>query len=226
MGLPLSPRRRRWPPAGRAAARPAGGRCRATGATQTQALWIVNAYSLVFAALLLPAAALADIIGRRRAFVGGLVLFGGFSAATALATDPNLLIVLRGLAGVGAALVMPVSLTIVTASFSKEETGRAVGIWSGVAGGAGTLGLIIAGGLLEGFDWTSIFWLSAAVTAVALAATFRWVPGRRTARRPGRARRRERPERPGGRRVACGRPGAGCRPLNQRASAPRGGGGG
>lgn len=149
---------------------------RATGATQNEALWIINAYSLVFAALLLPAAALADIIGRRRAFVGGLALFGGFSAATALVTDPTMLILLRGLAGVGAALVMPVSLTIVTASFSKDERGRAVGVWSGVAGGAGTLGLILAGGLLEQFDWTSIFWLSSAVTAVALVATVALVP--------------------------------------------------
>lgn len=154
---------------------------RATGATQTEALWIVNAYALVFAALLLPASALGDLVGRRRTFVAGLVLFGGFSAATALATDPTTLIVLRGLAGVGAALVMPVSLTIVTAAFSAEERGRAVGVWSGVAGGAGTLGLIIAGALLEPFDWTSIFWLSAAVSAVALLATLAVVPESRDA---------------------------------------------
>ena len=149
---------------------------RTTGATQTEALWIVNAYALVFAALLLPASALGDLIGRRRTFVAGLLLFGGFSAATALSTDPTMLIALRGLSGVGAALVMPVSLTIVTAAFSPEERGRAVGVWSGVAGGAGTLGLIIAGALLEPFDWTSIFWLSAGVSAVALLATLAVVP--------------------------------------------------
>lgn len=154
---------------------------RATGATQTEALWIVNAYTLVFAALLLPASALGDQVGRRRTFVAGLLLFGGFSAATALASDPTTLIALRGLAGVGAALVMPVSLTIVTAAFSAEERGRAVGVWSGVAGGAGTLGLIIAGALLEGFDWTSIFWFSAAVSVAALAATLAVVPESRDA---------------------------------------------
>ncbi len=113
---------------------------RATGATQTDALWIVNAYALVFAALLLPASALGDLIGRRRTFVAGLLIFGGFSAATALVTDPSTLIVLRGLAGVGAALVMPVSLTIITATFSAAERGRAVGVWSGVAGGPGRSG--------------------------------------------------------------------------------------
>lgn len=144
---------------------------RDTGATQTDALWIVNAYALVFAALLLPASALGDLIGRRRTFVAGLLIFGGFSVATALASDPTTLIVLRGLAGVGAALVMPVSLTIITATFSAGERGRAVGVWSGVAGGAGTLGLIISGALLEVFDWTSVFWLSAGVSAIALLAT-------------------------------------------------------
>ncbi len=157
---------------------------RATGATQTNALWIVNAYSLVFAALLLPASALGDLIGRRRTFIAGLVLFGGFSVATALSTDPTTLIVLRGLAGVGAALVMPVSLTIITATFPASERGRAVGVWSGVAGGAGTLGLIIAGLLLEVFDWTSIFWLSAVVSVLTLAATVAFVPESRERRAP------------------------------------------
>jgi EmrB/QacA subfamily drug resistance transporter len=157
---------------------------RTTGATQNEALWIVNAYALVFAALLLPAAALGDIIGRRRAFVGGLAIFGGFSAATALVSDPTVLIALRALAGVGAALVMPVSLTIVTASFSEEERGRAVGVWSGVAGGAGTIGLIIAGSMLELFDWTSIFWFGAAVSALTLVATLFFVPDSRDENAP------------------------------------------
>lgn len=136
---------------------------RDTGATQTEALWIVNAYSLVFAALLLPAAALGDLVGRRRSFVLGLAIFGVLSGASTFVTDPAALILLRGAAGVGAALVLPVSLTIVTATFHAEERGRAVGIWSGVAGGAGTIGLIVAGALLAGFDWTSIFWFSAVV---------------------------------------------------------------
>lgn len=144
---------------------------RATGATQTEALWVINAYSLVFAALLLPASALGDLIGRRRTFVTGLALFSGFSAATALVTDPMALTVLRALAGAGAALVMPVSLTIVTAAFSRDERGRAVGIWAGVAGGAGTLGLIVGGAMLEVLDWTSIFWLSAIVGVATLLAT-------------------------------------------------------
>lgn len=157
---------------------------RATGATQTDALWIVNAYALVFAALLLPASALGDLIGRRRTFVAGLLIFGGASAATALVTDPTTLIVLRGLAGVGAALVMPVSLTIITAAYSAEERGRAVGVWSGVAGAAGTLGLVLSGALLELFDWSSIFWLSAGVAAVVLLATLAVVPESRDEHAP------------------------------------------
>ncbi|HZO37338.1 MAG TPA: MFS transporter [Solirubrobacteraceae bacterium] len=146
------------------------------GATQTQALWVVNAYSLVFAALLLPAAAIGELVGRRRAFLTGLGIFAGAGIAGALVRDPTLLIVLRGLAGVGGALVMPISLTIITATFPAEQRGKAVGIWAGVSGAAGTLGLVIAGVLLDPFGWTSIFWLSAGLAVLALAATVMVVP--------------------------------------------------
>ncbi len=146
------------------------------GATQTQALWVVNLYSLVFAALLLPASALGDIIGRRRTFVSGLAIFAGFSALSALVRDPVLLISSRGAAGLGAAMVMPTSLTIITATFPVEEKGKAIGIWAGVSGASGTLGLVLSGAMLEVFDWTSIFWVCAAASVLGIAATLALVP--------------------------------------------------
>lgn len=149
---------------------------RDVGATQTQALWVVNAYSLVFAALLLPASAIGELVGRRKAFLTGLAVFAGAGVAGALVRDPTALIVLRGLAGVGGALVMPISLTIITATFPAEQRGKAVGVWAGVSGAAGTLGLVIAGVLLDPLGWTSIFWLSAGLAVLALAATAMVVP--------------------------------------------------
>lgn len=146
------------------------------GATQNEALWIVNLYSLVFAALLLPASALGDILGRRRTFVVGLGIFAGFSVLSALVRDPVLLIATRGAAGLGAAMVMPTSLTIITATFPPEEKGKAIGIWAGVSGASGTLGLVLSGAMLEVFDWTSIFWLCAAASVVGVVATLALVP--------------------------------------------------
>jgi EmrB/QacA subfamily drug resistance transporter len=146
------------------------------GATQNEALWVVNLYSLVFAALLLPASALGDIIGRRRTFVVGLGLFAAFSAVSALVRDPALLIATRGAAGLGAAMVMPTSLTIITATFPVEEKGKAIGIWAGVSGASGTLGLVLSGAMLEVFDWTSIFWVCAGASALGVVATLALVP--------------------------------------------------
>jgi EmrB/QacA subfamily drug resistance transporter len=146
------------------------------GATQTEALWVVNLYSLVFAALLLPASAIGDLVGRRRTFVVGLGLFAAFSVLSALVRDPALLIATRGAAGLGAAMVMPTSLTIITATFPVEEKGKAIGIWAGVSGASGTLGLVLSGAMLEVFDWTSIFWVCAVASAAGVVATLALVP--------------------------------------------------
>src|SRR5215475_7616766 len=109
---------------------------RSTQATQTQLEWIIDAYSLVFAALLLPAGALGDRYGRRRALLAGLVIFGGASAAAMTATSANELIGLRGVIGLGAALVMPATLSTITGTFLPAERTRAVSVWAAVAGGA------------------------------------------------------------------------------------------
>jgi MFS family permease len=100
---------------------------RDTGATQTELQWIVDAYALLFAALLLPAGAIGDRYGRRGVLVGGLVLFGTASAAALAVSDPAGLIAVRAVLGVAAALVMPVTLSVITTVFPPEERGKAVG---------------------------------------------------------------------------------------------------
>ena len=149
---------------------------RSTGATQTQLEWIIDAYSLVFAALLLPAGALGDRYGRRRALIAGLAVFGGASAAAMPASSASELIVLRGLTGLGAALVMPATLSTITGTFPPAERTRAVSVWAAVAGGSALLGLLGTGALLESFSWRSAFAVNLALAVIAIACTIGFVP--------------------------------------------------
>src|SRR6202050_2610284 len=109
---------------------------RSTHASQTELEWIIDAYLLVFSVLLLPSGALGDRYGRRRALIAGLVIFGTASAVAMTATSANELIVLRGLIGLGASLVMPATLSTLTGTFPPDERTRAVSIWAAVAGGS------------------------------------------------------------------------------------------
>jgi EmrB/QacA subfamily drug resistance transporter len=152
------------------------GLVRATHATQTQLEWIIDAYLLVFAVLLLPAGALGDRYGRRRALMVGLFVFGGASAGAMFASSPAMLIVLRGLIGLGAALVMPATLSTITGTFPPAERTRAVGIWAGVAGASAVLGLLCSGILLQWFDWRAAFAVNVVLATVAIAGTVRFVP--------------------------------------------------
>jgi EmrB/QacA subfamily drug resistance transporter len=149
---------------------------RSTGATQTQLEWIIDAYSLVFAALLLPAGALGDRYGRRRALLAGLVIFGGASAVAMTATSANELIALRGAIGLGAALVMPATLSTITGTFPPAQRTRAVSVWAAVAGGAAVLGLLCTGVLLQWFSWRSAFAVNVVLVAIAIAGTIGFVP--------------------------------------------------
>ncbi len=149
---------------------------RSTHASQTQLSWIIDAYSLVFAALLLPGGALGDRYGRRRALLVGLGIFTVGSAIAMFATDANMLIGLRGLIGLGAALVMPATLSTITGTFPPAQRVKAVSIWAGVAGGAAVLGVLISGALLETFSWRSVFAVNIVLAVVALIGTFIVVP--------------------------------------------------
>ena len=152
---------------------------RETGATQTQLQWIVDAYALCFAALLLPAGAIGDHLGRRPVLMFGLSLFGAAAALALAFHSPTELLVLRMLMGVGAAFVMPVTLSVITTVFPADERGKAVGTWVGVAAGGGVLGLLSSGLLLEWLPWSSIFVLNIVMAALALFGTIAVVPATR-----------------------------------------------
>ncbi|WP_131740394.1 MFS transporter [Actinomadura roseirufa] len=145
-------------------------------ATQTELAWVIDAYALVFAALLLLGGAIGDRYGRRRALAAGLVVFGAGSAAALAADGPGWLIAARGVLGVGAALVMPATLSTITATFPPDRRTRAVGTWAGVAGASAVFGLLVSGGLLEVWSWRSIFVLNVVLAAVALTVTLAVVP--------------------------------------------------
>ncbi|UYM03356.1 MFS transporter [Solicola gregarius] len=147
-----------------------------TGATQTQVSWVVDAYALVFAALLLIAGALGDRYGRRLALISGLVLFGAGSLAAMFASDVEVVIALRVVLGVGAALVMPATLSTITTVLDAERRQQAVAIWAGIAGASAVLGLLAAGTLLEWLSWESVFGLNVALAVVASVLVLRAVP--------------------------------------------------
>jgi EmrB/QacA subfamily drug resistance transporter len=149
---------------------------RATHATQTQLAWIIDAYSLVFASLLLPAGALGDRYGRRRALLAGLVVFGAGSAVAMTARSATELIALRAVIGAGAALVMPATLSTITGTFPAERRTRSVSVWAAVAGGAAVLGLLVSGLVLEVWSWPSVFGLNVVLAVAAIAGTLGVVP--------------------------------------------------
>ncbi len=149
---------------------------RSTHATQTQLTWIIDAYSLVFASMLLPAGAIGDRYGRRLALLAGLSVFGAGSAVAMTAHSATELIALRAVLGLGAALVMPATLSTITGTFASEQRTRAVSVWAAVAGGSAVLGLLTSGLVLEVWSWPSVFGLNVVLAAVALAGTLRFVP--------------------------------------------------
>jgi EmrB/QacA subfamily drug resistance transporter len=138
--------------------------------------WIVDAYSLVFAGLLLTAGSLGDRYGRRLALNGGLVIFGGASGLAAFANSSSQLIAARAVMGVGAALVMPATLSILAHVFPPAERRQAIAIWAGFAGVGAALGGVSSGWLLQHFWWGSIFLTNVAVVAIALIAGALLIP--------------------------------------------------
>ena len=149
---------------------------RATHASQTQLAWIIDAYSLVFASLLLPAGAVGDRYGRRLALILGLSVFGAASAVAMTAHSATELIGLRAVMGAGAALVMPATLSTITGTFASDQRTRAVSVWAAVAGGSAILGLLVAGTILEVWSWPAVFGLNVILAAAAITGTVRFVP--------------------------------------------------
>jgi EmrB/QacA subfamily drug resistance transporter len=138
-----------------------------TGATQSQLTWVVDGYTVVLAGLVLPAGAVGDRYGRRLVLILGLLVFAAASAIPLIVADPWWLISARALAGLGAAFVMPSTLSLLTAGFPEHQRGRAVGIWAGVAASGAVVGVLCSGALLEVWTWNSIF-VGLAVAGLAL----------------------------------------------------------
>jgi EmrB/QacA subfamily drug resistance transporter len=141
-------------------------------ASLSQLEWTVNAYTLTFAVLLLTGAALGDRFGRKRVFSAGIALFTAGSAFAALAPSGDMLVLARAIQGVGAAVVTPLTLTILSAGVPKERRGLALGLWGAVAGLAIAIGPLVGGAIVEGLSWQWIFWLNVplGIVLVPLAA--------------------------------------------------------
>src|SRR5580692_1033388 len=130
--------------------------------------WTVNAYTLTFAVLLLTGAALGERFGRRRMFTAGLALFTAGSAAAALAPGIGALIAARAVQGVGAAMLIPLTLTLLSAAVPPQRRGMALGIWGAVGGLAIAMGPLVGGAVVEGASWQWIFWLNVPIGVALL----------------------------------------------------------
>jgi EmrB/QacA subfamily drug resistance transporter len=138
------------------------------GATIEELEWTVNAYTLTFAVFLLTGAALGDRFGRKRMFMIGVGIFTAASAAAALAPSADWLIAARSVQGLGAAIVTPLTLTILSAAVPRDRRGMALGAWSGIAGLAVAMGPLVGGAVVDGISWQWIFWLNVPVGLVLL----------------------------------------------------------
>src|SRR5437879_3143161 len=154
-------------------------------ASNSQLQWVVDAYSLVFASLLLAAGSLSDRLGRKGFLIGGLAVFGLASVAGGLTSIPGQLIVARCVMGLGAAMIFPATLSLISNVFTERgERARAIGLWGATVGAAIALGPIVGGWLLEQFNWTSIFFAIAPVAAAAAVFVASVVPTSRDPQAP------------------------------------------
>jgi EmrB/QacA subfamily drug resistance transporter len=146
------------------------------GAGTTGLTWVVNAYTLTLAALVLLGGSLGDRLGRRRVFEIGVVWFALASALCGLAPNTETLVVARAAQGVGGALLTPGSLAILQTSFAPEHRSRAIGAWSGLAGVAGAIGPLLGGWLVQTASWRWVFWINVPLAAAVLLVSRRHVP--------------------------------------------------
>lgn len=146
------------------------------GAGFDAAQWVVNGYALMLGALVVVTGGLGDRFGRRRMFVAGIIAFTAASVACALAPSIEVLIVARGIQGIGAALLVPQSLAIISASFPREQRGRAIGTWAAASGATTAFGPPLGGFLVDAIHWRAAFWINVPLAAIALWLTFRAVP--------------------------------------------------
>lgn len=144
--------------------------------SSTEQLWILDSYALVFAGLLLLAGALGDRFGRKKAMIIGLIVFAGASMLAAYANDATQLIGYRATMGIGAALIMPATLSTLTVVYAPKDRAKAIAVWAGFAGAGGAIGPVASGLLLEWFWWGSVFFIAVPIAAVVLIGIVAVVP--------------------------------------------------
>lgn len=150
------------------------------GASSAQLQWVVASYTIVFAGLLLTAGTLGDRFGRKGALLAGLATFLTGSVVAALAPTTTVLIVARGVMGVGGALIMPTTLSILVNVFGEpRERAKAIAVWTAASGAGIALGPIVGGALMRSFSWSSVFWINVPILIVALIGTLHLVPDSR-----------------------------------------------
>lgn len=149
------------------------------GASQSTVLWIINIYTLALAALLLPLGAIGDRLGRKPMLLAGLGVFGVATVVSALAPTAEVMIAARLASGIGAAMIMPITLAVITSTFPEEQRGKAIGVWTGVAAGGGILGMFLSALLVDVASWRWLFALPMALILAALAMTAKSVPNSR-----------------------------------------------
>ncbi|ADG11449.1 MFS transporter [Caulobacter segnis] len=149
------------------------------GASQSQVLWVINIYAISLAALLLPLGAVGDRWGRKPVLLTGLAVFGVASVASGLAPTVGVMLAARGLSGLGAAMIMPVTLSVITSVFPAEERSKAIGVWTGVAGAGGVLGMFLSAVLVDFLTWRWLFALPVMLVLIAFVLALRSVPNSR-----------------------------------------------
>lgn len=149
------------------------------GAAQSEVLWIINLYTMTLAALLLPLGALGDRWGRKPMLLIGLALFGVANTAAGLATSAEMILASRFLSGVGAAMIMPVTLAVITSTFPDRERAKGIGVWTAVAGGGGILGMYLSALLVDVATWRWLFVLPVVLVLGSVAMIVRSVPNSR-----------------------------------------------
>jgi EmrB/QacA subfamily drug resistance transporter len=158
---------------------------RELGASQSQILWAINGYTIALAALLMPVGAIGDRRGRKPVLLAGLAVFVAGNLAAALATAPEVLIVGRVVAGAGAAMIMPTTLSVITSSCPEESRGSAVGVWAGFAGAGGILGLLGSAVIVDNVTWPWLFAIPVGIATASGLLAIAVVPNSHE-RRPGR----------------------------------------
>jgi len=154
------------------------------GFTASSLQWVVNSYTLVFGGFLLLGGRAGDLVGRRKVFVAGVIVFTTASLLNGLATSSEWLVASRGLQGLGGALVSPAALSIITTTFAEgADRTKALGVWSAIAAGGGAFGLLLGGILTEALSWEWCFFVNVPVGIGTLALALRYVPESRAAQR-------------------------------------------